>query len=233
MRREILNQSGRTTAGVERVGETVRRPTGFHSPFVHALLLHLERRDFVGAPRYLGLDSADREILSYVPGDVPPDLGVFSAEQLIDAANLLRALHEATRDFPDRGASEVVCHGDASPCNCVFRDARPIALIAFDAAHPGSPRQDVGYASWLWLDLGNEDLDPVEQGRRLGEFVAAYGRLNPDDAVQAVLDAQRELSQRTTAAPATREWARLCLCWSTRNRSGLESGVALAQPPHV
>jgi Phosphotransferase enzyme family len=211
------------------VGDTIRRPTGPHSPFVHALLLHLERRTFAGAPRYLGLDSAGREILSYLPGDVPVDLGAFSPQQLTGAARLLRELHDATLDSPNRGASEVVCHGDPSPCNCVFRDARPIAFIDFDAAHAGARREDVGYAAWLWLDLGNDDLDPIEQGRRLGGFVAAYGALDPDDAIRAVLDAQKELSRRPAAPPATQEWARDCLGWSTGNRVGLESGLTLAR----
>lgn len=211
------------------MGDTIRRPTGPHSPFVHALLLHLERRAFAGAPKYLGLDSAGREILSYMPGDVPADLRAFSPEQLAAAARLLRELHDATLDFPDRGACEVACHGDASPCNCVFRDARPIAFIDFDAAHVGSRRDDVGYAAWLWLDLGNEDLDPVQQGRRLGEFVTAYGKLDLADAVSAVVDAQRELSQRTGAPPATQGWAGHCLRWSTQNRVGLEVGLAMAR----
>lgn len=226
---EIPIQSGRTTHGIERVGDTIRRPTGPHSPFVHALLLHLERRAFAGAPRYLGRDSAGREILSYVPGDVPVNLGAFSSEQRAAAAHLLRELHDATLDFPDRDVCEVACHGDASPCNCVFRDARPIAFIDFDAAHLGSRRDDVGYAAWLWLDIGNEDWDPVEQARRLGAFVTAYGKLDLADAVPALVDAQTELSQRTGAPSATQAWAGQCLRWSIQNRVELEAGLALAR----
>lgn len=111
--------SSRTTRGVELVGTTVRRPTGAHSPFVHALLRQLEARAFSGAPRLLSTDSAGREILSYLPGDVPQELGTFSAVQLSHAARLLRALHDATVNFEGRGTREVVCHGDPSPCNCV------------------------------------------------------------------------------------------------------------------
>jgi hypothetical protein len=177
----------------------------------------------------MGLDSAGREILSYIPGDVPVDLGVFGPEQLTAAARLPRELHDATLDFPARGACEVACHGDPSPCNCVFRDARPIAFIDFDAARVGSRRDDVGHAAWLWLDLGNEDLDPVRQGQRLDEFVTAYGKLDLADAVPAVVDAQKELSQRPGAPPATQGWAGRCLCWSIQNRVALEAGLALAR----
>ncbi|MFF1916255.1 hypothetical protein ACFVYE_32640 [Streptomyces sp. NPDC058239] len=38
---EIPLTGGRITKGVVRVGDTVRRPVGPHSPFVHRLLRHL------------------------------------------------------------------------------------------------------------------------------------------------------------------------------------------------
>ena len=39
---------GDVTEGVVRVGDTVRRPVGPHSPLVHALLAHLESAGFEG-----------------------------------------------------------------------------------------------------------------------------------------------------------------------------------------
>jgi Ser/Thr protein kinase RdoA (MazF antagonist) len=77
----------------------VHRPTAQNSAFVHQLLAHLEQRSFASAPKYLGLDSSGREILSYVPGDVPTELGYFSADQVTAAAHLLCELHDATVDF--------------------------------------------------------------------------------------------------------------------------------------
>jgi hypothetical protein len=222
-------QTGRTTRGVERIGDTIRRPTGPRSVFVHTLLRYLEARAFSGAPKWLGIDSSGREILSYMPGDVPPELKAFSTAQVTGAAHLLRALHDSTVDFEGRGSHEVVCHGDASPCNCVFRDGLPYAFIDFDAAHAGERRDDVGYAAWLWLDLGNEDLDPAEQGRRVGEFVAAYGGMDLADAIPAVVDAQTELSRRDGAPLSTKEWARHCLQWSNENREPLAAGLALVR----
>jgi aminoglycoside phosphotransferase (APT) family kinase protein len=165
-------------------------------------------------------------MLSYLPGEVPPELGDFSADQVASAARLLRALHDSSLDFEPRNGYEVVCHGDASPCNCVFRNGRPYAFIDFDAAHLGGRREDVGYAAWLWLDIGNEDLDAVHQGRRLGEFVAAYGAMDVSDGIAAVMDAQMELSERASASVATREWAQHCLRWTTKNRPTLEVGLA-------
>jgi aminoglycoside phosphotransferase (APT) family kinase protein len=125
--------------------------------------------------------------------------------------------------------NEVVCHGDASPCNCVFRDGVPYAFIDFDAAHSGDRREDVGYAAWLWLDIGNDDLDPVQQGHRLGEFVVTYGATNFTDAILAVIDAQTELSERDETSASTQEWSRQCLRWTNDNREALEVGLALAR----
>ena len=42
---------GNVAAGVVRVGDTVRKPAGFWTPAVEALLSHLGRAGFTGAPR--------------------------------------------------------------------------------------------------------------------------------------------------------------------------------------
>lgn len=218
---EVPLPGGRTTPGVARAGATVRRPAGAHSAFVGALLADLEQTGFAGAPRYLGTDADGRDILSYLDGEVPADLGRFPEPAVTAAARLLRALHDHTARSPLRGAAEVVCHGDPSPCNAVFRAAVPYAFIDFDAAHPGARREDVGYAAWLWLDLGNEELAPELQGGRLAAFVRAYGALPLTDAVPSVLDAQAELAARPGAPAAVRAWAVACRAWVVRHHAAL------------
>lgn len=166
--------------------------------------------------------------MSYLEGEVPRELGAFSDAALSAAARLLRALHDLTAVFPLRGQAEVVCHGDTSPCNAVFRDGVPYAFIDFDAAHPGARRDDVGYAAWLWLDLGNADRDPNFQGRRLGEFIHAYGALPGRDAVPAVLDAQAALAVRAGAPIGVRAWAGECRAWTVAHSAALDRAVAAA-----
>jgi Phosphotransferase enzyme family len=224
--REIPLAGGRTTSGVVRVGDTVCRPLKATSPFVHKLLRHLEARGFNGAPRFLGIDASEREILSFIPGYVPMELEEFSDRQISTAARLLRALHDATSDFELKGSGEVVCHGDASPCNCVFVDGAPTAFIDFEAAHAGSRREDMGYAAWLWLDIGNVDIDAELQGRRLADFFAAYGAPDFSDAVPAVIDAQTSLAARADAPRGARDWAEKCLEWTVSNRASLIEGCA-------
>jgi hypothetical protein len=220
---EVKLAGGRTTVGVVRVGDTVRRPISASADFVHGLLRHLESRGFSGAPRYLGLDEQGREVLSFRPGEIPQELGEVSDAQCVAAAKLLRSLHDATTDCELRGNSEVICHGDPSPCNCVFVDGLPQGFIDFDAAHAGTRQDDLGYAAWLWLDIGNDDLSPEDQGRRLSEFVSAYDPTAMCDAPQLVLSAQRRLCLRPDGPAGNREWAEACWNWTQENRSRISA----------
>jgi len=227
MEQEIALAGGRSTEGVVRVGGTVRRPLKARAPFVHELLRHLEARGFSGAPRFLGIDSEGRETLSFLPGDVPAELGHFSDEQLMAAARLLRQFHDATVDCSLRGDHEVVCHGDACPCNCVFVDDVPTAFIDFDTAHAGSRLEDVGYAAWFWIDIGNDDLSVDMQGQRVADFFRCYG-LDAGEAITAIVHAQVALAQRTDSA-GVREWANNCRAWVEHNRVELSRAIATRQ----
>src|SRR4051812_6261963 len=86
---EVL--AGGNLSHVVRVGDTVRRPTGPWTPTVHALLAHLD--GFDGAPKVLGIDEQDREILEYLPGAMAwPEMGALKTDDgLARAAALLRA----------------------------------------------------------------------------------------------------------------------------------------------
>jgi hypothetical protein len=59
------------TQGIVRIGDTVRRPLRPFSLTVQAYLAHLRDAGFTGAPLPLGVDEQGREMLSFVPGDVP------------------------------------------------------------------------------------------------------------------------------------------------------------------
>ena len=193
---EVPLAGGHTTVGVVRVDETTRRPPGPNAGFVRALLRHLELVGFAGAPRYLGVDEAGREMFSYLAGDVPENLGHHDDATLKSAGLLIRRYHDATSPLFDTVSCretgiEIACHNDLSPCNTVFRDGRPCGLIDFDAAAPGPRAYDLGYAAWLWLDVGNDAYSSAEQCRRLQLFVSAYGcELTDADVVAAMLDRQ-------------------------------------------
>jgi hypothetical protein len=216
---EIVLTGGRTTQAVVRIGDTVRRPPAPNAKFVQSLLRHLEVAGFAGAPRYLGRDARGREIFSYLPGVVPVELRHYGDETLAAAACLIRRYHDATASLievqsaPEAGI-EVVCHNDLSPCNTVFRDGNPVALIDFDAAAPGSRARDLGYAAWLWLDIGNSKRSATEQVRRLRLFLAAYG---PAPSATEIIDAML-VRQSILIAEGARTGSRAMLDWAAKCR---------------
>jgi len=61
---------GGNVSAVVRVGDTVRRSSGPWTPAVHDLLRFLESEGFAWSPHVLGIDTADREVLEYVEGEV-------------------------------------------------------------------------------------------------------------------------------------------------------------------
>jgi hypothetical protein len=87
------------TEGIVRIGDTVRRPLRAFSLTVQAYLAHLRDAGFTGAPLPFGVDEQGREMLSFVPGDVPrhplpPETA--GDDVLVALARLIRALHEAS-----------------------------------------------------------------------------------------------------------------------------------------
>lgn len=225
--REVPLAGGRLTCGVVRVDDTVRRPMGEHSPFVHRLLRHLESVGFDGAPRVLGVDARGREVLSFLDGWVPPNLDRFPDGVLMAAARLLRRFHDATAGSALAGEHDVVCHNDPSPCNYVFVAGRPVAFIDFDHAAPGDRLRDVAYAGWLWTLSADDDAPPVsEQARRLRLMAGGYGLTDTSPLLDAVLRRQEEnhaeaLVRTRSSDPSVAEYGRASAAWQARQMAWL------------
>jgi len=225
--RELELPGGRITPGVVRVGDTVRRPVGAHSPFVHRLLALLESRGVTAAPPFHGLDDRGREILTFHDGWVPPNLEyrTWSDEQLVAAARIVRELHDATAGTELAGEAEVVCHGDLSPCNFVFVDGKPTFVIDFDRAHPGSRKSDLAYLAWLWL-IGSED-DPARPfAARLAQLpvlLDAYGLDDRAGFAAAIEAEQREVLGDGTGIGA--DWARSEVAFVRANAQRIDAAA--------
>lgn len=220
---EIPLTGGRITPGVVRVGNTVRRPVIADRRVAQALLRHLDIHGFDATPRFLGLDPEGREILSYLPGEVPPDLGHYDDDTLRAAAALLRRFHDATTDFPlvrSTGA-EVMCHNDWGPPNAVFVDGVPTGIIDFDTVRPGLRLWDLGYSAFSWLDLGYDAYSGDQQIERLGVFANGYGR----DACSAQSIAAFAVARQTALSAsgkakgqaALANWAAAAASWTVAN----------------
>jgi hypothetical protein len=204
---EIPLLGGDVTEGVVRVADTVRRPMGPNSAFIHALLRHLEEFGFEGAPRYLGIDSAGREVLTFVEGEVagrPHPAWIADEGRLASVGRLLRGYDDAAAAFvvpagvelvlpsdppglPPAPAypDELIGHLDITPENVVFRDASACALIDFDLVRTAT-RVDELYNAMLWWAPLNEpeDVDPGLRGldapRRCRILADAYGMSDRD-----------------------------------------------------
>lgn len=190
------------------MGDTVRRPLQANSKLVHALLRHLESVGFTGAPRFLGIDKAGREVLAYIAGDVagrPRPAWIADTGRLASVGRLLRGYDDAAATFvvppgaePDPGLPdppgippappyppELIGHVDITPENVVFRDGQAVALIDFDLAKWATRADEMFNAMMWWAPLGDPaDADPllrdVDVPRRCRLLADAYGLSETD-----------------------------------------------------
>jgi Phosphotransferase enzyme family len=204
---EIPLAGGDVTEGVVRVGDTVRRPVGPHSPLVHALLTHLESVGFEGAPRFLGIDGSGREVLSYIDGEVagrPRPPWIADETRLVSLGRLVRAYDDAAASFAPPDAlletrtpeppgiplapaypPELIGHVDITPENVIFRNDGAHALIDFDLARPATRADELFNAMLWWAPLSDpRDVDPllrdVDVARRARILADGYGLSGTD-----------------------------------------------------
>jgi hypothetical protein len=219
---------GGNVGGASRVGDTVRRAAGSWTPTVHALLEHLRSHGFPEAPAPLGIDDHGREVLGYVSGDVPTGEPLpewtRSDETLIAVAQLIRRFHDASQGFAPANArwqrlpgapvgNEVICHNDLAPYNTVYEDGRPVAIIDWDYAAPGTRMWDLAHAVWRYVPLGSR-TSVAEGARRLRLFCDGYGLRRRADLVDVIAKRQQVLHD-TIAEFAARGVPAFVVMWGT------------------
>ncbi|RDW22093.1 phosphotransferase [Oceanobacillus chungangensis] len=193
--------TGGNVTNVYRLGDTVRRETKPDSPKIHKLLRHLENKGFSYAPKFLGIDEKDREILSFIKGEAgnyPLKKYMWSNIALKEIAKMLRLYHDAVKDFPIEKCwqpidntpqpIEVLCHNDFAIYNIIFNQEKPIGIIDFDHAAPGPRLWDIAYTLYTCVPLSRlyhtetgeavyyeplKDADRIKQRVKL--FFESYG----------------------------------------------------------
>lgn len=164
------------------------------TPTIQRLLHHVRSKGLAWVPEPFGIEG-DREVLSFVPGEVPHEMPawIWSEDTLSDIARRIRQWYDATVDFDSDGSvwnftadggTEVICHNDFAPYNCVFNGEQFSGLIDFDLCAPGSRLWDLAYTVYRFVPvmplepLGDEpehspfSLD--ELFRRLDVFLDTY-----------------------------------------------------------
>jgi Ser/Thr protein kinase RdoA (MazF antagonist) len=181
------------TPGLVRVGNTVRRPLHDRSPYVQAVLMHLEAVGFDGAPRFLGVDDRGREILTHLEGEVPDGApALMSDARLRTTARLVREFHDATAGTALAGTGEVVCHGDLGHHNTGFRGERAIGLIDWDdGVGPGSRLVDFAHAVWCLAGVGERSLPISYQAHAVEVMCEVYEWADPRLLVDEIADRLR------------------------------------------
>ncbi|SNR98120.1 phosphotransferase [Actinomadura mexicana] len=230
--REIPLSGGRITEGVVRVGATVRRPVGAHSPFVHRLLRHFEAVGCDAAPRLLGTDSQGREILSFQDGETRAEFRSrdWTPAQITAAARLLRRLHDASAGAAVAGGQETVCHNDFSPLNVTFVDGLPASAFDFDQAAPGPRTRDLAYAAWLWL-FGADAAGLLDrQVALLRTFLDVYGleeeqRCGFGALVVARVEDELAMHERAGRITAPGTWLHQEIDWLKRHAGAIDHGL--------
>jgi Ser/Thr protein kinase RdoA (MazF antagonist) len=206
--------------GIVKVGGTVRRPWGPWTPSVHAVLDHLAQAGFSEAPRVLGRDEQDREILSYLAGHdsgwpLRPEVLTDHAARLL--GDLARRLQDALAAFtppPDArwqfsggpaSSGQIIQHGDLGLWNILWHDGRPVGVIDWDFTHPAPPGFDIGCLAWSAIPCMDDEraaikgfAAPPPRRARLEAFATGC-RLAPAQVVDAVLNAQQTHAARIEA----------------------------------
>jgi hypothetical protein len=222
---EIELPAGDVTVGVVRIGDTVRRPRQETSQRVAGYLRHLEAVGFEGAPRYLGVDSQGRDVLTFLDGDVPGspvDEWAAQDDVLPGVARLVRRLHDASEgyvaparivepgrpqpQFPE-GEPRLVAQRDVTPQNTVFRAGQAWGLVDFDLSDRTTRSIDLANTAMHWVPLCDPvDREPVHRDadvvRRVRLMLDGYGR----DAVSAT-QFLHACELRFTGSYAIMKWA--------------------------
>ncbi len=191
---ELPLSGGRLTPGIVRVGNTVRRPPKDNAAFVHDLLLFLENQGFLFAPRFLGMDSRGREILSYLEGETWPDSGSSLPDDVLEqAARAIRNYHDATAGSPLAQGYEIVAHHELGSHNTIFQGGHLVGFIDWDDAAPGTRLRDLANAVYHYVDVSHwANQEASVQARRIHLMCVAYGW---DDPLALINDFEADLQQ--------------------------------------
>lgn len=186
---------GNATAGVVRVGDTVRKPWTPATAHV-AAYLDAVRAAGVDAPRHLGRDGQGRQVIEFVPGVLAMEDPGRTRAQLAGIGALVRRIHDASARHrpapdavwdvlipapPDDPSEGLVCHGDLTPWNLVLGERT--VFIDWDGAGPSTRAWDLAYSAQAFT-LNDPAADPATAARDLVTFLEGYGA---DEELRTVL----------------------------------------------
>jgi hypothetical protein len=219
---EVPLLGGDVTEGIVRVGDTVRRPATDVSGAIRKLLAAVRTAGFEGAPEFLGVDDQQRDVLTFVAGEVadrPWPEWMRDNDRIASVARLVRRYDDAAatigvpewsspmvRPSPTAAPESIspppqfIAHLDITPENVVFRDGKAFALIDFDLARPASRVDEIVNLLLWWAPwMPSADRDPVvrevDAFQRTRVLLDAYGLDASDRAL--LVDVAKNMSHRS------------------------------------
>jgi hypothetical protein len=192
---------------------------------VHAFMRHLQAVGFQGAPRVIGIDDEDREILSFIEGEVlacpswqfgqpgaSPDWAR-SGDVLVGVALLLRDLHGArpasfrwhrsgaTTTGPGFSRDRSSATGTWVPITpCIETGSQPVALIDWDEIRPNEAHIEFGMAIWKYVALGTDGFFAASEWPDRPDLARRLALFAESDGItdrNSVLDAVQQAKQRS------------------------------------
>ncbi|MGO3210173.1 MAG: phosphotransferase [Brachybacterium sp.] len=201
-------EGGNATAGVVRVGDTVRKPWGPTTPAVHELMRTVAAAG-IDVPAVRGRDQQGRQVLEFVPGTSALDAPPLRLDELRRVGRMIRSIHDASAGFAPsapapwdallpvpEGTPDLICHGDLTPWNLILGERW--VFIDWDGAAPSTRLWDLAYSAQAFT-LNDVAEEPAAAARRLAALIEGYG---------ADADLRARLP-RTMAARAEAMWTML------------------------
>lgn len=214
---------GNASAGVVRIGDTVRKPWHAQMPRVIAYVEHL-RASGIAVPCPRGRDEAGRLILDYIPGQMAIDLAPLPLATVERVGTLVRTLHDAAADLPvpadwpvllPAPEPDLICHNDLATWNLVI-DGDRLAFIDVDGAGPSSRLWDLADAAVSFSHAG-PDVSVSVVAPRLATLLRGYGA---DDRLRRALPVTMADRSRAMADMLRDSHERGIVPWGTMHVEG-------------
>lgn len=203
--------AGGSVNQIQRIGDTIHRPTYPWTESVNHFLDHLYQNGILGIGMPLGTHSNGKSIYKYLPGTAAlrPWIKPLRMERgLIILSQFILQYHQVQKNYklpdspiwyvPKSHAQKgtILRHGDFGPWNTIWQDQQFKGVIDWDFLEPGIPIQDFAQLAWYTVPLRGEKgwqeagfkVRPDFKARLL--VICQISSIHLEDLLQAVIDLQ-------------------------------------------
>ncbi|GAB5553492.1 MAG: hypothetical protein Sapg2KO_30830 [Saprospiraceae bacterium] len=196
---------------VQRIGDTIHRPTYPWTESVNHFLVYLHQKGVLGIGTPLGTYSNGKSIYQYLPGTAAlrPWIKTLRMDRgLTILSQFLLQYHQVQKNYklPESPIwyvpkshlqkGTILRHGDFGPWNTIWRDQQFKGVIDWDFLEPGTPIQDFAQLAWYavplrgekgWQDAGFNER-PDFKARLL--VICQVSNIQLEDLLQAIINLQ-------------------------------------------